>query len=74
MGPTYMPSRNWREAVEVALNERDAAEAYQFRQREARRGSLAAERPRPLEFDESGFPIPQPVPTFMRRLGRLLGS
>jgi hypothetical protein len=74
MGPTYMRSRNWREAVEEALNRRDAAERYQLRQQEVRRASAAAERPRPLEFDESGFPIAQPVPSFMRRLGRLLGS
>jgi hypothetical protein len=28
--------------------------------------------PAPLEFDAAGFPIPQPLPGFMQRVGRLI--
>jgi hypothetical protein len=30
--------------------------------------------PRPLEFDENGFPIPQPVSGFVQRVGRLING
>ena len=59
--------------VEAALARGDAAERYARRQRMVRRGrSPGADRPRPLEFDANGFPIPQPVPAFVRRVARLL--
>jgi hypothetical protein len=29
---------------------------------------------RPLEFDESGFPVAQPVTSFIQRVGRRLGN
>ena len=32
------------------------------------------EGPHPLEFDDSGFPIPQRPPSFAERVGRLLGE
>lgn len=71
---TQAQRRQWREAVEAALNERDAAERYRLRQRESRRGAAAAaERARPLEFDDRGFPIPQRVPSMLRRVAWLLG-
>jgi hypothetical protein len=28
--------------------------------------------PAPLQFDAAGFPIPQPLPGFMQRVGRLI--
>lgn len=41
--------RKWRDEVERALNERDAAERYQARQRELRRGRAAGrDRERPM--------------------------
>lgn len=49
------------------------------RNRQAWRDALS-EKPeprepaRPLEFDENGFPLPQPVPRFVQRVGRLLGD
>jgi hypothetical protein len=65
--------RQWRDAVDEALNAHEAAEHYQHRQRELRRGRARAnEAPRPLEFDQAGFPIPQPIPRFMQRIGRLI--
>jgi hypothetical protein len=65
--------RQWRDAVDEALNAREAAERYQHRQREIRRGrARASDGPRPLEFDQAGFPIPQPIPGFMQRIGRLI--
>jgi hypothetical protein len=62
--------RRRRDAVDDALNAREAAED---RRREMRRGRARAnDGPRPQEFDQAGFPIPQPVPGFMQRIGRLI--
>jgi hypothetical protein len=62
------------EALETALNDGAAAERYRRSQIDARRGRLnAAQSARPLEFDESGFPIPQRAPSFVERVARLLG-
>jgi hypothetical protein len=66
--------RMWRDAVEAARNERDGAGRYLPRWREARHGHSAADRWRPQEFDERGFPIAQPIPSFVRRVARLLGE
>jgi hypothetical protein len=64
--------RRWRAAVDDTLNAQ-AAERYEHRQREMRRGRARADDgPRPLEFDESGFPIPQPTRRFTQRIGRLV--
>ena len=65
--------RQWRAAVEEVLNTQDAAARYQQRQRELRRRSArAGDGPRPREFDEGGFPIPQPTPRFIQRIERLM--
>jgi hypothetical protein len=65
--------RQRRNAVERALKEQEGAARYQLRQREVRRGRDAAVNgARPLEFDEGGFPIPQALPRFVQRIGRLL--
>lgn len=73
---TQAQRRKWRSSVERALNERDGAERYALRQREFRRGqdNTNNDRPGPLEFDPLGFPIPQPIPDFMRRIGRLING
>jgi hypothetical protein len=34
----------------------------------------APNRARPLEFDESGFPIPQGTPGLAQRIGRLING
>jgi hypothetical protein len=60
-------------SLERALGERAQAERYQQRHRRARTGQLeTSERPRPLEFDESGFPIRQHNSSFLARVTRLL--
>jgi hypothetical protein len=41
-------------------------------QPEVRRGTPPPARPGPLEFDARGFPIPQPFPSFARRVARML--
>ena len=65
----------WLHAVDAALSEREGEERYQLRQREMKRGRNGrAGPPRPLEFDESGFPIPQAIPGFVQRVGRLLNG
>ena len=69
---TEAERRQWRDAVDDALNAQ-AAERYELRQREMRRGRARAnDGPRPLEFDQAGFPVPQPIPRFMQRIGRLI--
>jgi hypothetical protein len=62
----------WRDAVEAAVDDPGAAVPSGRAQLELRRGTGAADRPGPLEFDAHGFPIPQPVPSFVRRVDRLL--
>jgi hypothetical protein len=52
---------------------RGKAERYARYQREIRSGNGRANGgPRPREFDESGFPIPQRNPSFVERIARLL--
>jgi hypothetical protein len=61
------------DALATGLREQAGAERYQRRQRQVRRGRGAAvDHPRPLEFDKSGFPIPQRTPSFVARVARLL--
>ena len=63
--------RELGDALAAVLNESAGAEHYRRLQWEARRGE-ARDRPRPLEFDESGFPIRQQNSGFASRLARLL--
>jgi hypothetical protein len=60
------------DTLATALREQAGAERYQRRQRQLRRGGAAGDHPRPLEFDESGFPIAQRIPSFGARVARLL--
>jgi hypothetical protein len=65
----------WRDAVQEALSSLGAAERYENRQRELRRGRRSADaRPRPLEFDAGGFPVPQRAPSFSQRITRLISD
>jgi hypothetical protein len=61
--------RQWRDAVDDAINA-GAAGRYQPLRREPSRGGN--DGPRPLEFDQAGFPIPQPIARFRQRIGRLI--
>jgi hypothetical protein len=56
-GISQAERRKWRDDVERALNERDAAERYQARKRELRRGRAGAQ-----DGDRS----------LLQRLGRLI--
>jgi hypothetical protein len=70
---TQAERRQWREAVEHALRAHQQVERYERRQWEIRRGGAEGRPgPGPQQFDESGFPIPQPSPGFMQRVGRLI--
>jgi hypothetical protein len=61
------------DALAAVFSEPAGAERYRSLQRETRRGRPeAGGRPRPLEFDESGFPIRQRNPSFAGRVTRLL--
>ena len=65
--------RGLDDAVRAALSEQAALERYQRSQGQVRRRSAeAAGRARPLEFDESGFPIRQRSAGFTTRVARLL--
>jgi hypothetical protein len=70
---TEAQPRRWLSAVEAALDESNG-ERYQLRQREMTRRRAPESRARPLEFDENGFPIPQPVSGFVQRVGRLING
>jgi hypothetical protein len=72
---TQAQMRELRDAVEVAIADRQGAESYRRVQREALNGRRSpAGSARPLKFDESGFPINQPAPGFFERVRRLLGD
>jgi hypothetical protein len=61
-------------AIAAALREQAAAEHYRQKQRRARSGKpLETDGARPLEFDESGFPVAQRNASFITRVTRLLG-
>jgi hypothetical protein len=66
--------RELGDAIADALKDQAGAERYHRRQRQAR-GAKAqtVERPRPLEFDDNGFPVAQRIPSFVTRVARLLG-
>jgi hypothetical protein len=65
--------RELEEAMQAALREQAAAQRYRLNQVEATSGRAGAtDGARPLEFDESGFPVPQGNPGFARRVARLL--
>jgi hypothetical protein len=70
---THAHGRTRRDAVQAALNEAREAERDQLRPPQIRRATDASrDRPRPLEFDPLGFPLPQPIPSFVRRVAHLL--
>jgi hypothetical protein len=76
-GDSEMTEQAWqrelRDAGEAALSEEARAERYRRTQNGGSNGRPAAtDRPHPLEFDESGFPIRQRNPSFVTRVARLL--
>jgi len=72
---TQAQRRKWRNSVERALTEREAAERYELRQRAIRRGGSAeGGPPRALELDALGVPIPRPVSRLVQRLRRLINA
>jgi hypothetical protein len=65
--------RELRDAAERALREQLGAERYRRRQLEMTSGKArSTEGVRPMEFDERGFPLPQPNSSFVKRVARLL--
>jgi len=65
----------WRDAVQETLSSLGGTGRYEHRQRELRRGGRSTDaRPRPLEFDAGGFPVPQRAPSFSQRIGRLIND
>jgi hypothetical protein len=79
MGETKMNGRGRRrelgDALARVLQEQTGAERYPRRQAQVRRGRTETlDRPRPLEFDENGFPVAQRTPSFITRVARLLNA
>lgn len=71
----HVRQREWDDALAVIVNERAGRERYRRRQLQVRRGRTETQdRPRPLEFDENGFPIAQRTPSFVTRVARLLSQ
>jgi hypothetical protein len=67
--------RDSADAVALVLKEQAGGERYRRRQQQVRRVRRETEdRPRPLEFDENGFPVPQHTPRFLTRVARLLSQ
>ncbi len=65
--------RELRDVVEQALREQLATERGRRQQLEMTSGGAPrGEGARPIEFDESGFPLPQRNPSFVQRVARLL--
>jgi hypothetical protein len=59
----HVPQRELGDALALVLQEQSGAERYRRRQRQLRRGRTeTVDRPRPLEFDENGFPVAQRAP------------
>ncbi len=69
---TEQRRRELHDAISAALGEQAARERYRRSQRQPR--PAAMERPRPLEFDERGFPLPQRTGNLASRVARLLHS
>jgi hypothetical protein len=65
--------RVFGEARARSEGDRTSRERYLRSRRRVRSGrSTPVDRPRPLEFDESGFPIAQRPSSFVERVARLL--
>jgi hypothetical protein len=65
--------RRWRNSVERTLTGRDSGASRELNLRAIRRAESGPEHsPAPLEFDAAGFPIPQPLPSFVQRVGWLI--
>jgi hypothetical protein len=62
-------ARQWGNSVERYGH----APTGELSQRATRLATSGPEHaPAPLEFDAAGFPIPQPLPGFLQRVGRLI--
>jgi hypothetical protein len=63
------------DALEAALSEPARPERNRPSERQTSNARAETEdRPRPLEFDQSGFPIAQRSPSFAARVARLLSA
>jgi hypothetical protein len=67
--PNPYQQRAFLQAVEGLLAQEDAGYARYRRVRRRR-----TDPPRPLEYDESGFPLPQQRPGFAQRVARILSA
>jgi hypothetical protein len=69
----HQQQRELGDVLALLLQEQAGADRYRRRQARMRRSRTETlDRARPLEFDESGFPISQRSPSFDNRITRLL--
>jgi hypothetical protein len=73
MAEQTAPPRAFLRAVEGLLAEEDQGYA-RYRRSRRRTKQKRSEMPRPLEYDESGFPLPQDRPAFAQRVARMLNA
>jgi hypothetical protein len=67
--------RTLGQSLRAALSEQAGAARYEQYQQEIRGGARGRpDGPRPREFDENGFPLPQRNASFLERVTRLLNS
>ena len=65
--------RELSRSLHAFLSDEDGARRYRRMQQLARSGNAGgAERARPMQFDESGFPLAQRNSSFLQRVARLL--
>jgi hypothetical protein len=71
----HVRPRESGDALAVVVNEQTGRKRYRRRQLQVRRARTETQDlPRPLEFDENGFPIAQRTPSFVTRVARLLSQ
>jgi hypothetical protein len=69
----HVRQREVGDALALVLEQHKGAERYRRRQERVRQGTTETmDRPRPLEFDQDGFPVAQRAPSFVTRVARLL--
>jgi hypothetical protein len=69
----HPPARELADALALVLQEQAGTGRDRRRQQQVgRRRTETVDRPRPLEFDESGFPLAQRTSSFVTRVARLL--
>jgi hypothetical protein len=71
---SQLQARDLRAALEVVLRDQAGLARYEDSQRKVRRGVGAGAQAHPLQFDASGFPVPQSNSRLVQRIARMLDA